>query len=485
MSNQVQKAIDKYKNLSKPVKASVWFTICNVLNKGIALLATPIFVRMLTTEQYGDFTVFQSWYSILLIFTSINLFMGGFEKGIIEFKEDKDRLASSLFGLTTLITLIFFGIYIMWIDEWTAFFKLSPILMFAMFVELITAPGYEFWATQQRFEYNYKWPVIFSLSSAVGSIGLGIIMISMSKDQLQARVFSDVIVKSAISILVGVLVLYRGRCLFNKKYWLYALSFNLPLIPHFLSTMIFNQADRIMIRDIIGSSAAAVYGVAHTIGMLALMVTSAINNSFTPFCYHSMDEKKYEGIKKNMVLLVALVGLFVCGSMAFTPEIIYIFAGKKYYEAIWVIPPLAVSVFFIFLYSMFSNIEYYYKKTVYISIASIFCAVLNIVLNAIFIRLYGYYAAGYTTLACYIVFTFVHGFFCMKILRDKSIDKNELFDFKKLIIISLIVLAVMFVMAATYSNLLVRYSLLAVLCVICLVKFKAILALLNFKKNAE
>ena len=60
--------IQKYKDMSQPVKASFWFTVCNILNKGIALISTPVFVRILTTDEYGDYSVFQSWYSILVIF---------------------------------------------------------------------------------------------------------------------------------------------------------------------------------------------------------------------------------------------------------------------------------------------------------------------------------------------------------------------------------------------------------------------------------
>lgn len=45
--------LNKYENLSAPVKASIWFTICNVVQKGIALISTPIFTRIMTTQQYG------------------------------------------------------------------------------------------------------------------------------------------------------------------------------------------------------------------------------------------------------------------------------------------------------------------------------------------------------------------------------------------------------------------------------------------------
>ena len=52
------KIIDKYENISVPIKAAFWYTICNFINKGISLLATPIFTRIMTEEQYGTFSIF-------------------------------------------------------------------------------------------------------------------------------------------------------------------------------------------------------------------------------------------------------------------------------------------------------------------------------------------------------------------------------------------------------------------------------------------
>ena len=159
----IKKCINKYSNLSKPVKAAFWYTICNFINKGIALLATPIFTRILTEEQYGTFSIFQSWFNILIIFTSLNIFLSGYIKGLLLYKDDKDGFTSSQLSLTTLITLIFFGVYLINVDFWTKVFDLSPILIVAMFLELLVMPAFEFWTAKERFDYNYKKIIIISI----------------------------------------------------------------------------------------------------------------------------------------------------------------------------------------------------------------------------------------------------------------------------------------------------------------------------------
>ena len=64
----MNKLLDKYKKIPAPVKAGLWFFIYTVLHKGIVFLTVPIFSRLLTTEQYGLLTVYQSW--ICLLYTS-------------------------------------------------------------------------------------------------------------------------------------------------------------------------------------------------------------------------------------------------------------------------------------------------------------------------------------------------------------------------------------------------------------------------------
>ena len=38
------------------VKAGFAFTLCNVLQRGIQFLITPIYTRVLSTEQYGEYS---------------------------------------------------------------------------------------------------------------------------------------------------------------------------------------------------------------------------------------------------------------------------------------------------------------------------------------------------------------------------------------------------------------------------------------------
>ena len=86
--------INKYKNLSQPLKASIWFTICSFLQKGIQFITAPIFTRLLSPEDFGTVNVYNSWFQILLIVVSLNLFQGVFNVGMIKFEDNQYKYMS-------------------------------------------------------------------------------------------------------------------------------------------------------------------------------------------------------------------------------------------------------------------------------------------------------------------------------------------------------------------------------------------------------
>ena len=67
---------------------------------------------------------------------------------------------------------------------------------------------------------------------------------------------------------------------------------------------------------------------------------------------------------------------------------------------------------------MYVNVEYYYEKTLFITENTIIAAGLNIVLNGLFIPKFGYMAAAYTTLFCYIVSFVLHTKYARKLNHE-------------------------------------------------------------------
>ncbi len=474
MKKLLNKVVGIYKGLSAPVRATLWFTVCSVAQKGISLLTTPIFTRLLSSEQYGRFSVYQSWYAIISIVATLNLFAGVYNNGLTKYPDKRDELTASFQGLSTTVTAILLLVYLINVDFWNGLLKMPTIFVLAMFVEMLFVPAYSYWTVGQRYDYKYKGIIVVTLVLAMGSPIISVIAVLSTEHKAEARVLSFALVQAAVGIVFYIYNIYKGKRFFSAQYWKFALSFNLPLIPHYLSMTLLNQSDRIMISRMVGESEAAIYSVAYTISMLMNIITNAINNSFIPYTYKSLKEKKYDGIRTNANFLLILVGGASVLAMAFGPELVKIVGTEEYYDAIWIIPPVAASVYFMFLYPLFGNVEFFFEKTKFVMVASCIGAAVNLVLNYIFIPIFGYYAAGYTTLFCYILFAVAHYFFHMKTLRMELPELGVLYNTRFILLFSAVVLAAMVGMVLTYKWTLVRYSIIAVLCVVAIVKRKLI-----------
>jgi O-antigen/teichoic acid export membrane protein len=108
--------------------------------------------------------------------------------------------------------------------------------------------------------------------------------------------------------------------------------------------------------------------------------------------------------------------------------------------------------------------------------ASVIAAAGNILLNFMFIPHYGYIAAGYTTFVCYGLFALTHYLFMKRICRDR-LESIKVFDawFIILLTISLVLTAAGF--TALYKATPVRYVIIAICMLGCVVKRKIILEL--------
>ena len=160
--NPIGKLKTKYFSLSVETRAAFWFTVCNLLQKGITMITMPIFTRILTTQQYGVFTVYQSWYNLVSIIVTLNLSGSLINNGLMKYESRKDKFISSMQGLSSTVTILFFIIYLVFRDFWNGVFNLSTVFMLAMFIQLLFEPAYLFWAQKQRFEFKYKNLVLFS-----------------------------------------------------------------------------------------------------------------------------------------------------------------------------------------------------------------------------------------------------------------------------------------------------------------------------------
>ena len=462
------KFLQKYQAMSVQVRASFWFLICSFLQKGISSITTPIFTRLLTTEEYGQYGAFNSWLGIITIFVTLNLFYGVYTQGLVKFEEERAVYSSSLQGLTLTLCLCWTAVYLVFRGFWNRIFSLTTVQMLAMLVMIWATAVFNFWAAEQRVTFSYRKLVSLTILVSLAKPAVGIFFVLHATDKVTARILGLALVE-----LVGYTALFfiqmaRGRVLYSGKFWRHALMFNLPLIPHYLSQTVLASADRIMIRDMVGRSEAGIYNLAYQISLLMTLFNTALSQTLSPWIYQKIKAGKAEEISQVSYLALSIIAGANLMLMLLAPEAVAIFAPRAYYNAIYVIPPVSMSVFFMFSYDLFAKFEFYFEKTTFIMGASVAGALLNVVTNYIFIHKYGYYAAGYTTLFCYLIYAVGH-YLIMNMVCDQNLGGLRPFSASRYWGLAAGFMAAGFVLLFTYRSRPLRYGLLLAAAVLALV----------------
>ena len=471
--------INSFKKIPQGVKASIAFFIASVITSGIAYITTPIYTRLLTTDEYGQVSIFLAWLQIFGIIAMFCLHFGVFNNGMLDYPDRRDDYSFSMLVLSNIITLSFSGILLCLYPVIRSFLKLDIAFVILMCVIFLFQPAYNFWCTRQRYELKYKAILFWSILSAILSPTVAILLILANKNgsNLYQRIFGAESVLILMYLGFYFYLGFKNKWKLNTKYWKQALLFNLPLIPHYLSTYVLNSSDKIMISNLVNDTAAAYYSIAHSIAAIASIIWVAINSSLLPFTYEKCKEGKYGDINKVTLPLVTLFAAGCVGVIMLAPEAVKIMATSNYKEAIYVIPPIVGGVFFQVQYYLYANILFYHKKPTYIMIGSISAVCLNLLLNYFCIKKWGYVAAGYTTIVCYGIQAVID-YFAMKKVVGKSI-----YNMKYIAMLSLLVVIIALTSNLVYDYARIRFTLLGELIITAIIFRKNIIKALRFKKT--
>lgn len=485
MSKKIYVLLEKYNNMSSSLKAAFWFTVCSFLQRGITVVTTPIFTRLMNSAEFGQFSVFNSWLEIFIPIITLKISSGYYLKGLISFEEDRDNFTTSMLSLDMILIIFWLFIYILFQDYINKLLNIDTSMMLCLFILVTTGSWFEFWSAHKRVDFKYRNLIIVSLIVTFLKPTLGIIAVIFNPSiKVFARIMAIITVEFVIYFFLFIKEIKLSNVFFNKKYWIGALSFCIPLVPHYLSQTILNHSDRIMIQLINGETSAGIYSLAYSIAMIMILFNSSIQNSLSPWNYQQLKDKNYKSMKKVSSVVLCIIALLNLLLILIAPEVIAFFAPKSYQEAVYVIPLVAMGVYFMFMYGLFVNVEMYYEKTKYIMFSSVLSAIVNIILNIIFIRIFGYIAAAYTTLICYILYALFHGLCVTKIQRS-ILNGNSVYNYTFIIFISIIFILCGFIIMFFYNYTFIRYFIIFILIIIIFVYKKKIINLFGIIQNAK
>ena len=443
-------------------KISTYYLIGTLFNQGIAFLTVPIFTRLLSTSDYGIITTYNSWVAILLMVVSCAVYMG-IRAAFIDFEDTIDDVMSSMTTFTlangllcTVLVLIIAKI---------VHFQYPEYLVLLCMVQSIGGGLLQNYSMYLMMQYKYRQRTFFLVAPNLIAVLVSICIIAfvLKTDLYLGRIVPTAITQGVFGAIVVWLVYKKSKRLFIAKYVKYALAISLPLVLHGIALNILSQSDRLMITWLRNSSETGIYSLIYNFSMIATVITTALDGVWVPWFTNKLKNQNVEDINHRVkdyieIITVAMIGLILVG-----PEIVKILAGKDFWEGIRIIPPIVAANYAIFGYTLYVNVEHFYKKTVYITWNTIIAAVVNIVTNYIFIPKYGYVAAAFTTLFSYLIAFALHARYA------KQLNK-ELYPLIVFFIPLLKLFASIVVFYLLLDQLLLRWSIAFVVCVIELVQ---------------
>ena len=374
----------------------------------------------MSTVDYGIYNTYVAYVSIVTFVVCLGL-DPTLKNAEYDYKEKKDKYLSNVYLLTLLASIAL--LTIVWIGKvfLAKFLAIDCSLLFLIVIQAEAAAIINIYNVKLSLSYSGGTYLKISFFNTIFGICFSIFLILkfFPEKTYWGRILGSII---PLIVVAGVLI-YRYVILkktkFNKEMAIYGLKIGLPLIPHFLSQIVNAQFDRIMISKMVGYAQAGIYSFTYNIAIILQIIYQSLDNIWSTWFFKAMQQKDYAKIRENSQKYIMVIMFFTVSLLTISREFIILFSTEEYWEGIDISFPLIIGIFFLYLYTLPAGVEYYNKKTQYIARGSVITAVLNIILNYFMISLYGYEAAAYTTLVCYIFLFFIHWIIYKHLLKEE------------------------------------------------------------------
>lgn len=380
--------------------------IVNQLGVAIASKLVPIatiflYSRMMGVADYGVLNLFQSYLWIFALVLSLNLHVA-----IGRYIYLPDAAFESFLGTTLLSVGAVFVVgsiaVLAFADTTSVTLGLSQLLLPLM---LVTVAGQivESLMTQIAI-HDQRGELLLRIvaGKAVISLSLSLaLLLVWGGDKFFAVLLADAFASLILSVVVLVLLRSRIEWTLRLDHLSYMARYTLPLVPYMLGLTLLSQFDRVIIDRFYGKEATGLYSLSYNVGVLLLMVVTAVLNAFNPSFFAALNQGDYDRIKRDARLIFALALVPTVAIVLFGQQLASLVLPARYVEGFTLIPIVALGGLCSVVFQIWVRVLAYFHKTATISAITIACAALNIGLNLWLLPLFGWKVAAWTTVMAY------------------------------------------------------------------------------------
>lgn len=373
------------KSISKNV---VFKFILNIFNIIIPILVGPYIARVFNPELLGQVNLAESYIGYFYIFATFGIYQYGLRE-ISKVREDKGKLSSvftSLITITIITNVVTTLAYIIFINfkfggepSYSTFLILSFNLLSNIFCTE--------WANEALENYDF-----ITIKTIVVRLIYVVLLLALVKGAGDFKTYLWLLVISNILNYAISFFYIKRKISFDFK----SIHIFRHIKPMFLvvvlsnSAILFTQLDKVMIGDYINEASVSFYYMAQRIMTIISTMTLTVIHVTLPRLtnYSEQNEENYIGLLNKIsklyfcFLFPAAIGMFVL-----SPEIIKIYGGDKYLEAIYPMAAFALYMVVTGVEGILSNQIIYVKRQEKNQIIMIFvCGIINLIMNNLLVK---------------------------------------------------------------------------------------------------
>ncbi len=403
--------------LNMPAKSSLYFTASNLIAKGASFLFTPVFTRLLTAEEYGEYSLFSSYLSIAVVIITLempgSIIMRAFQKkrGLEHISVITAFFISLLLSFPTVLLMYLF------LQNGSLTFRGAYLFLL---ITLISLSFINLYISKCKFLYNWRPPfavaIIQSVLTPALSVGLIVFSGLDEGDRVGLKIGTSAVISSAVALFLLIVSVWRayGEAKSLKieighlKSYLWELTcfllkLSIPLLPYYFSVMLISQTDKLFISSYLGREALGKYSVAYSAGVALTALTSGFMSALCPWIMRKVRAGETLILKKALELIIRLTLPVILIFLCISPEIFGILAPIEYKSALPVLFIISIVPLFLAVSQSLCSIAIAKEKTVGVIISGIIPAVLSLFGNIFFINLGKLFIPAIITALSYLV----------------------------------------------------------------------------------
>lgn len=396
------------------------------------LLAFYILVRHTTKDQFGSWAIF-----IGLTGFIEQLRYGFISNGLIRYlnhtdsREDYIRVETGAIALNVVITL-FISIVLWTLGDQLALLLnvplVAPLLQIYAFLNFLMVPVFHL-EMMQRANLDFKGS---SLGQFVNK-GIFALLTVTYVFYMDTVELTDLVMLQGVGIIAGTFVTYY----FGSKYMSFKWKFSLSTLKQqfhygkytfgtFISAYLMRNIDSLMLAALISPAAVAVYNLAMKISNVFEVPANTVAHVIFPKMVRSIKEEGIQAARpyyeKSIAILFSIMVPIVAFTLFFAEEIVTLAGEERYADAI---PILQITVLFGLLLPLDKQVGVMLDATGKQKMNTLFVmrnAIINIVLNYLFITNFGVMGAALATLTTYIISMVLNQMYVARTFHVKTIN---------------------------------------------------------------